>query len=144
MLRRRLEPEDKRFIELVFCIFTHTSQNLVEFGVIEHEKKAYSLPSIEVKQGESLEDIRNLGMKLHVCDNKDIQMVPIVSRVFDCFSLEKDKTLTIAYRVDIPKSHVDNKGLIWLSVNDLFDALEKNNFSKEKEHKIVSQSVHTS
>ena len=144
MFRRRLEPEDKRFIELAFCIFTHTSENHVEFGVVEKQQNTYSLPRIELKIDESIEEARNFGMKNYVCENSEIQMVPIVNRVFDCFASQESSVFTIAYRIDIPKSHVDNKGLKWLTFDGLFDALDKEKFYSEKDTNIVLKAIHTS
>ena len=143
MFRRRLEPEDKRFIELAFCIFTHTSENFVEFGVIEKEQNIYSLPRVELKIDESIEEARSFGMKNYVCENSKIQMVPIVNRVFDCFASQENRVFTIGHRIDIPKSHLDNKGLKWLTFDALFDALDKEKFYSEEDRSIVLKAIHT-
>ena len=143
MFKRRFEPQDKRFVELVFCVYKHASDKNVSLGLIKQSDGLYSLPTIELKQNENLEDLVDSFMLSYVSSNWNIPMVPIMKRISGCFTSEGNPNISIVYRVDSPQAYMEKKGLHWMGVTSIFDAIEQDKFATEKEKRIVTETIYT-
>jgi hypothetical protein len=143
MFKRRPEPEDKFFIEIVLCIFRHTGERVVEFGVIRNKDQSYSIPSTSLKKEDTPEDGVNHIMGSFFCEDWESKFSPFSNRLFNCINFDNQSTVSLLYRADLPKVHAIQQKLAWLGVNSLCDSAYDNKFSSEKEKKIALESIYS-
>ncbi len=142
MLKRRINSEDKYFIKIVLCIFRH-ARGEIDFGVLKDIENSYSLPHIFLKKGEKIDETISMAMNDYAGNSWADLPFGGEKKNIGFVDSDKDSTVTMLYRIDIPATSKSDTGLTWLDTDSLFEATHDEERMTEDTKKIILDSIYS-